>query len=141
VEKSRKRRPLTLIMLGVLLGSYLCGCTTVYFCQASDDFLRQAPEDRPFKILGPIHAMTWEWVFFYYVPAGPTYHEAEILLMQEAKKFGADAVIDIRYITESDCDESSLSHFGIPFVLATLMSTRSYHLSGLAIKYTDGGKD
>lgn len=138
----QNRKTLILFVLAALLTSLACGCTSVYFCHASDDFLRQAPEkDKPFKILGPIHAMTWEWVFVYFVPVGPTYHEAEILLTNEAKKIGADAVIDIQYYTESDCDESSLSKFGIPFIFATLISTRSYHFSGLAIKYIEEEKD
>lgn len=130
------------ILLLAILACALClGCTSVYFCAASDDFLTIMPEDRPFEVIGPVHACTWEWVFLYFVPVGPTYHEAEVLLVQEAKKIGADAVVDVQYHTESDCDESSLSRIGIPFVGAMLVCTRSYHFSGLAIKYTDGGKE
>lgn len=138
----RKNEKITITALaGLLLFCTLaCGCTSVYFCSSGGSFIRQAPENRPFEVIGPVHALTWQWVFFYYVPAGPTYHEAEVLLKQEAKKIGADAVIDIQFYTEADTDETSLAHMGITGVLPFLVNTRSYHMSGLAIKYTDGGK-
>lgn len=116
-----------------------CGCTSVYFCTAGGSVIRHAPEDRPFEIIGPVHALTWQWVILYYFPAGPTYQEAEILLLQEAKKMDADAVIDIRFYTENDSDETSISHLGITGIIPFLINTRSYHLTGMAIKYTDGG--
>jgi len=118
----------------------ICGCTSVYFCSAGGKFIRQAPENRPFEIIGPVHALAWQWVFLYFVPVGPTFQEAEILLKQEAKKMGADAVIDVQFYTEADTDETSLSHMGITGIVPFLINTRSYHMSGLAIKYKDGGK-
>jgi hypothetical protein len=114
------------------------GCTSVYFCSAGDSMIRQAPEnDRPFKLLGPVDALVWQWVLLYYVPLGPTYQEAEVLLVREAKRMGADAVINVRFHTENDSDETSLSHMGITGFIPFLINTRAYHFSGLAIKYTD----
>jgi hypothetical protein len=142
VEAARGEKvKLQLVILLLLCCTLSCGCTSVYFCSASGGFLRQAPEkDRPFEIIGPVHALTWQWVFFYYVPAGPTYHEAEVLLMREAKKIGADAVIDVRFHTENDSDETSLAHMGVTGFIPFLINTRAYHFSGLAVKYTDGGE-
>ncbi len=140
VERIRRGRAGPLVVLLLILGCFLgCGCTSVYFCTMGGKFVRQAPEDgRPFEIIGPVHVLTWQWVFFYYVPAGPTYHETEILLKQEAGRMGADAVIDITFHTENDTDETSLSHMGVTGILPFIINTRAYHMSGLAIKYTDG---
>ena len=132
---------LALIALLLVCCAAGSGCTSVYFCAAKNELIRQAPEDdRPFEIIGPIHAVVWQWVLVYYVPLGPAYHEAEVLLAQEASKVGADAVIDVRFHTENDSDETSLSHFGITGIIPFLINTRAYHFSGLAIKYTDGRK-
>jgi hypothetical protein len=94
---------------------------------------------RPFEIIGPVHALVWQWVLVYYVEMGPTYHEAEVLLIKEAREMGADAVIDVQFYTEGDSDETSLSHLGLVGLIPFIINTRAYHMSGLAIKYTDGG--
>ncbi len=123
----------------LLLCCVLFGCTTVYFRPSTDSFVRCAPEKgRPFKIIGPVHATTWQWVFFYYITAGPTFLEAENLLIRRAKRLGADAVVDVRFHTENDSDETSLSHMGATGIIPFIVNTRAYHFSGLAIKYTDG---
>ena len=136
---TEQKRKTGLTILALLCLSLACGCTSVYFCAVSEEIIRFAPEDRPFEIIGPVHALTWQWVLFYYVPIGPTHLEAEVLLMREAKRLNADAVIDVRFHTENDSDETSLSHFGLTGIIPFLMNTRAYHFSGLAIRYTDGG--
>ena len=131
-----KIRLVILLVSCVAVGS---GCTSVYFCAAGDSMILQAPEKgRPFEIIGPVDALVWQWVLLYYVPLGPTYHEAEVLLVREAKRMNADAVIDVRFHTENDSDETSLSHMGVTGFIPFLINTRAYHFSGLAIKYTDG---
>ena len=106
--------------------------------QAIIQGLGYAPENRPFEIIGPVHALAWEWVFFYCLPLGSNQQDAEATLMKEARNIGADAIIDVRFHTEDDCDETSVSRFGLVGIFPFLMNTRAYHLSGLAIRYTDG---
>ena len=131
-----KIKILALFVLFFIAGS---GCTSVYFCNTGDSMILHAPEKgRPFKIIGPVDALVWQWVLLYYVPLGPTYQEAEVLLLREAKRMDADAVIDVRFHTENDSDETSLSHLGVPGIIPFLINTRAYHFTGLAIKYTDG---
>ena len=123
----------------MLATSVVSGCTSVYFCAAGGDLIYPTPEEgRPFEIIGPVHALVWQWVFVYYLGLGPTYHEAEITLIAEARKMGADAVIDVQFYTEGDTDETSLSHLGMVGLIPFIINTRGYHMSGLAIRYTDG---
>jgi hypothetical protein len=121
----------------VLCCLVLCGCTTTYFCSTCKGLLSYAPEDRPFEIIGPVHALAWEWVFFYCLPLGSNQRTAEATLLKEAQNIGADAIIDVRFHTEDDCDETSVSRFGLVGIFPFLVNTRAYHLSGLAIRYTD----
>jgi hypothetical protein len=142
VGETQGRRQGAQIAALLLLCCAFCGCTSVYFRPSSDAFVCAAPEKgRPFEIVGPVHATTWQWVLFYCFTFGPTYLEAENLLIRRAKQLGADAVTDVRFDTESDSDETSLSHMGATGILPFIVNTRAYHFSGLAIKYTDkGGK-
>jgi hypothetical protein len=141
VERARGGGKAVAVALLLVLCCALCGCTSVYFRPSTDPFVRCAPEEgRPFKIIGPVSATTWQWIFLYYVPAGPSFLEAENLLIRRAKRLGADAVIDVRFHTENDSDETSLSHMGITGIIPFLINTRAYHFSGLAIEYTDGGE-
>ena len=96
---TEQKRKTGLTIFALLCLSLVCGCTSVYFCAVSEEIIRFAPEDRPFEIIGPVHALTWQWVLFYYVPLGPTHLVAVVLFLGGAKWLTGDAVIEVRYHT------------------------------------------
>jgi uncharacterized protein YbjQ (UPF0145 family) len=84
--------------------------------------------ERPYKELGLVHAEVWGPTLYWRTSAADLSRAVNKALVKEAKKHGADAIVDIEVRVENH-------YSGIIFIL--IFGWEECHATGTAIKFTE----
>jgi len=86
--------------------------------------------DRPFEELGIVHAETWGPTIYWRTSAADLRDAVAVALVKEAKKHGADAIIDVDVRVENHYS------FLLPLPLPIIFGYEECHATGTAIRFT-----
>lgn len=86
---------------------------------------------RPFEEIGLVHAEVWGPTIYWQVSSADLRKAVRVVLIKEAKKRGADAVIDVDVRIENHY--SLLIPVPVPFIAGY----EECHATGTAIRFTD----
>ena len=130
-----QRRTIVLAFLALAAGTPACAFK--HFAPVfGDPMINGSSVSRPFEELGLIHVEKWTVTVLYYFPLSGDFDDAMKLLRKEANALGADAVINVRVIVETNTSGKPIFLGAkLPYYVPILVGWKEYHASGMAIRY------
>lgn len=120
------------LLTALVLLMAVSGCYLPRHAVLNDDFfMHRELVKRPFEELGLVHAEVWGATLYWSQSSADLQKAAGSALMVEARKHGADAVVDI--------DVSVENHYSLLLSLF-IVGWEECHATGTAIRYTDKEK-